>query len=152
MYSLIFNPFRVRVRGCYFIPQVCTCGYSHLTTSWFQSVFQQTLRNLYIFRYLNISDRVSNSLPVICTLCPINWVVTRNDEADWYSTIGISAKIRVTRQYWRVKANMTHLASRNDALNEFHFWIWDKRQKTMDNLVNWRNYSFLTLAIWLFET
>ena len=37
------------------------------------------LRNMFIFRHFNISAKVANSLSVICTLCPINWVETRND-------------------------------------------------------------------------
>ena len=37
------------------------------------------LRNMLIFRHFNLSAKVANYPPVICTLCPINWVVTRND-------------------------------------------------------------------------
>ena len=36
----------------------------------------------FIFRYFNISAKVANSLSVICTLCPIYWVETRNDKFD----------------------------------------------------------------------
>ena len=44
------------------------------------------LRNMFIFRYFNISAKVANSLSVICTLCPINWVETRNDDTYGNST------------------------------------------------------------------
>ena len=37
------------------------------------------LRKMFIFRYFNISAKVANSLPAMYTLCPINWVETRND-------------------------------------------------------------------------
>jgi len=40
------------------------------------------LRNMFIVSHLNISAKAVNSLPVISTLCPINWVVTCNDRFD----------------------------------------------------------------------
>ena len=37
------------------------------------------LRNFFMFKHFNISAKGVNSLPVISTLCPINWVETRKD-------------------------------------------------------------------------
>ena len=49
------------------------------------------LRNMFIVRHFNISVKAANSLPVISTLCPINWVVTHNDTPRKYcgSYVGI---------------------------------------------------------------
>ena len=40
------------------------------------------LRNMFIDRCFNISAKAANFLPVICTLCPKNWVETHNDGSD----------------------------------------------------------------------
>ena len=62
------------------------------------------LLNLFIFRYLNISAKVANSLPVICTLRPINWVETRNDDRHPKNYWWRSAK-QTLQKRWKGRGN-----------------------------------------------